>query len=83
MASFDYDVPHHPRIPECGWRTRCCPVVLVDHHAKDPAEVPGPVPDREPERGGTLLQVHQQVPSLLHGPRPAATGPVAEARGAG
>lgn len=34
-------------------------------------------------RGGTLLQVHQQVPSLLHGPRPAATGPVAEARGAG
>jgi hypothetical protein len=34
------------------------------------AELPGPVPDQEPEPAGGFAQVHQQVPRLLHRPRP-------------
>jgi hypothetical protein len=30
----------------------------------------GPIPDQEPEPVRALLQVHQQVPRLLHCPRP-------------
>jgi hypothetical protein len=33
-------------------------------------ERPGPVPDREPEAGGAITQLHQQVADLLGGPRP-------------
>src|SRR5215472_18005727 len=32
-------------------------------------ELPGPVPDQEPEPAGVRPQVHQQVPRLLHRPR--------------
>jgi hypothetical protein len=31
-------------------------------------ELPGPVPDQEPEAGGTVPEVHQQVADLLEGP---------------
>jgi len=33
-------------------------------------ELPGPVPDQEPEACGTITQIHQQVADLLCGPRP-------------
>ena len=33
-------------------------------------ELPGPVPDQEPEVRGAITQIHQQVADLLHGPRP-------------
>jgi hypothetical protein len=38
------------------------------HRVECLGELPGPVPDQEPERGGTLFQVHQQVPRLLYRP---------------
>jgi hypothetical protein len=31
-------------------------------------ELPGPVPDQEPEAGGAITQIHQEVADLLHGP---------------
>lgn len=40
------------------------------HRVKRLGELPGPVPDQEPEPGGALPQVHQQIPCLLHRPRP-------------
>ena len=33
-------------------------------------ELPGPVTDQEPETGGTITQIHQQIADLLHGPGP-------------
>ena len=33
-----------------------------------PAELPGPVADEEPEAGGAVTEVHQEVPDLLGGP---------------
>src|SRR6516225_9670312 len=39
------------------------------HRVERISELPGPVPDQEPEPGGALPQVHQQVPRLLHSPR--------------
>jgi hypothetical protein len=38
------------------------------HGVEPGGELPGPVPDEEPEPGGVLAEVHQQVPRLLHGP---------------
>jgi hypothetical protein len=35
---------------------------------------PARVAGQETEPGGALPQVHQQVPGLLHGPRPAVAG---------
>jgi hypothetical protein len=32
-------------------------------------ELPGPVPHQEPETGGAITQIHQQIADLLHGPR--------------
>jgi hypothetical protein len=39
------------------------------HSVEHLGELPGPVPDQEPEPAGALSQAHQQVPGLLHGPR--------------
>ena len=33
-------------------------------------ELPGPVTDQEPQAGGAITQIHQQVADLLCGPRP-------------
>ena len=41
------------------------------HRVKRLGELPGPVPDQEPEPDGPLSQIHQQIPGLLHGPRPS------------
>ena len=41
------------------------------HRIECLGELPGPVPDQEPEPTGALPQVHQQVPGLLHRPRPS------------
>ncbi len=42
------------------------------------AELPGPVPDQEPETGGTFAEVQQEVPDLLRGPGPVRVGGHAE-----
>jgi hypothetical protein len=39
-------------------------------------ELPGPVADQEPEIGGVIAEVHQEIPDLLRGPR-AVRGPAA------
>ena len=36
---------------------------------KRSGELPGPVADQEPEAGGAVTQVHQEVADLLNGPR--------------
>jgi ABC-type branched-subunit amino acid transport system ATPase component len=33
-------------------------------------ELPGPVADQEPEIGGVIAEVHQEIPDLLRGPQP-------------
>ena len=40
------------------------------HRIERAGELPGPVPDQEPEPRGAIAQIHQQVADLLHGPRP-------------
>ena len=35
------------------------------HRVERLGELPGTIPDQEPEPGGTLPQIHQQVPCLL------------------
>src|SRR6266851_3002871 len=37
-------------------------------------ELPGPVADQEPEAGGAITQIHQEVADLLHGPGTARVG---------
>jgi hypothetical protein len=38
------------------------------------AELPGPVTDQEPEIGGTLTEIHQQLADLLRSPPPVRVG---------
>ena len=37
---------------------------------KGAGELPGPVADQEPEVGGPVAEVHQEIADLLGGPRP-------------
>jgi hypothetical protein len=39
------------------------------HTVEAGGELAGPVADQEPERRGAVIQIHQQIPGLLGGPR--------------
>jgi len=43
---------------------------IGQHRIERAGELPGPVADQEPEAGGAVAQVRQQVADLLHSPGP-------------
>jgi len=56
--------------PWAAWRDLChLDPGTGQHRVERVSELPGPVPDQEPEPGRVLAKIHQQVPRLLHCPR--------------
>jgi len=41
---------------------------IGQERVKRRGELPGPITDQEPEAGGAITQIHQEVADLLHGP---------------
>ena len=60
-----FSIGVRPRTPRWDFTTS----IPRWHRVECLSELPGLVPDQEPESGSPLPQVHQQVPRLLHRPR--------------